>query len=368
MLTFMMHKRTAWNDYFTGSPTSTFSNEYRNRQTPSVTNVYFLNSLFISITSSSSGGALYCNPVSCLLVESTFFFSCKTNGYSGGAIYFSNTGSGQCVFNKLCVYDCCTTSSYSGQFSYIDVKNDATSKCYSNYSSFVRCINSNSGSHYTLAHWYGKHCYTSINVSNNKCYGRCGILCCPFVDSNSVTSLLSYSTFTDNIATEYTCICIWSTGTKHEIKSCNILRNTQGTLGTEGTIATWGTMMIEDSCILENKATNIFYVSSSSYTITLSNCTVDSTSNNGCLTTRNTVTKNFILALNHISTRNCHSEYDSAGTLTPNIQTPYSSKKQRLYCSCDCLLNWHQQGNITSFASILVFNFINPRSFDGPLY
>jgi len=323
--------------------------------------------LFISIISSSSGGALYCSTsVSCLLVESTFFFSCKTSS-SGGAIYFSNTGSGQCVFNKLCVNDCCTTGSYNGQFSYIDVKNDATGKCCANYSSFLRCVNEISNSYYTLAHWYGKHCYSSINLSNNRCYRRSGIYFYPFTDTNSVTCSLSYSTFADNIATDYNCICLATGGAKYEMKNCNILRNTQGALGSQGTIYTSGNLMIQDSCILENKANYIFY-QGSSYTITLSNCTVDKTSSNGYLTIQNTVTKSFILALNHMSTRNCHSAYDSAGTLTPIIQTTPSSKKQKLYCSCDYLLNRYQQGNIASLASIFVFSFINPHAFNDLLY
>jgi hypothetical protein len=363
-----MHYRTAWSDYFTGNPNSTFSNSYENRQTPSVTNVYFLNCVFRSITSSGNGGALYCSTsVSCLLIESTSFFSCKTSS-NGGAIHFSNTGSGQCAFNKACVYNCYTTGSNNGQFSYIDVKNDATSKCYANYSSFGRCVNENSNSRYILAHWYGKHCYTSINVSNNKCYHRSGIYFCPFVDSNSVTGLLSFSTFADNIAIEYTCILIWTTGTRHEIKSCNILRNTQGTLGTEGTIYTHGNTMIQDSCILENTATYIFGVSSSSYTITLSNCTVDTPSNNGCLTTRNTVTESFILALNHISTQSCHSEYDSAGTLTPNIQTPSFSKNPNHYCTYVNFLYRHRLSDVVLLTNFLILNFIHPYTSDDHLY
>jgi predicted nucleic acid binding AN1-type Zn finger protein len=106
-------------------------------------------------------------------------------------------------------------------------------------------------------------------------------------------------------------------------KSCNILRNTQVS-SSEGTIKSDGNLMIEDSCILGNTATNIFYAYSSYIiTLSLSNCTVDKTSNNGYLTTQNTVTKSFILGLNNMSTQNCHSEYDSAGDLTavPYITT-----------------------------------------------
>jgi hypothetical protein len=119
----------------------------------------------------------------------------------------------------------------------------------------------------------------------------------------------------------------YTVGAKCEIKNCNILRNTQGILGTEGTIYSYGNLTIEDSCILENNANYIFRVSSTSYTSTLSNCTVDSTSGNENVITQNTVTKSFILALNHMSNLICQAEYDSAGTLTPIIQSPSPSKK-----------------------------------------
>jgi hypothetical protein len=105
-------------------------------------------------------------------------------------------------------------------------------------------------------------------------------------------------------------------------------------------------MDIADSCILENKANNIFYQGDTSYRTTISNCTVGSTSNNGYLTIRNTVTKSFILGLNHMSTLNCHSEYDSSGTLNPIIQTPTSSKRQIHCCTCGRLFYYPLQGNI----------------------
>ena len=87
--------------------------------------------------------------------------------------------------------------------------------------------------------------------------------------------------------------------------------------------------MIKNSCILDSRANCIFY--SYSYTITLSNCTVDSTSNNGYLIIQNTVTKSFLHALNHMSTQNCHSGYDSAGSLTA-IPLPTTSKDKIIYC------------------------------------
>ena len=74
MLTFLMHKRTAWSDYFTGSATTYNSETYGTRRTLSGTGVHVLNCLFRSITSSTSdGGAIYCTSVTYFLVESSSF-------------------------------------------------------------------------------------------------------------------------------------------------------------------------------------------------------------------------------------------------------------------------------------------------------
>jgi predicted outer membrane repeat protein len=355
---FLLHFKTAWNDYFPGtSPTYLPSQTYTFRQTPSNTYLYVLNCLFSSITSTGYGGALYCTSVTYLLVESTSFFSCKTSGGRAGAIYFSNS-SGQCVLHEVCGYDCCTTDSTNSNFVYTSVNNDILSKNYINYSSISRCVNENSQQ--SLFFNYGKIFCLSINLSNNKCKGEF-VLYYPISYSNTITCSFSYSSFADNTASQNTCLILWTTGAEYEIKSCNILRNTQGNLNYRGTISTIGNLKIVDSCILENIATYIFYQESSSYRITLSNCTVDKTSNNGRLTTQNTVTKSFILALNHMSTRNCQSEYDVAGTLTPIIQThsPSSSKKQIYCCTCQIYRLQLRDEDIVSLISILIFNFIH---------
>jgi hypothetical protein len=313
MLSLLVYFRNAWNDYFTGNPTQISQKEFGTTQNPSAASVYVSNCLFRSITLGSNGGALFCSTsVTYLLVESSSFYSCKTSS-SGGAIYFRNTGSGQCVLYKLCGYDC----SSNGMFYRVDMYNSLTSKNYVNYSSFSRCVNENSNAWNMLCHLYGRILCPSVNVSINKCSGRSGIYCEPFGDSNNVTCSLSYSTYADNNSTQYTCIFFSNSAANIEIKSCNILRNRQDSLNSEGTIFTRGNTNIEDSCILMNRANYIFYQATSSNTITVSNCTVDSTSSSGNFVIQNTVTKSFILALKHMSTRNCHSEYDSVGTLTP---------------------------------------------------
>jgi hypothetical protein len=365
MLTFLMNVRTAWNDYFPGDPTLIQSKEFGTSQSPSGTSVYVLNCLFISTTSAGYGGALYCcNSATYLLVESSSFFSCTTSHNHGGAIYFYNSNNGHCVLYNVCGYDCYSTNTGSlyGDFIRTYLNNAASSKNYINYSSISRCSNENSNSYYTLYIGRGNICFSSVNTSMNKCYYQT-VYCYPFSDSNSVTCSLIYSSFTDNIATGYTCLYLWQLGAKYEIKNCNILRNKQGTSGSQGTIYTNGYLAIEDSCILENNATYIFYASS--YTITLSNCTVDSNSKYGTVLTQNTVTKSFILALNHMSTLNCHSDYDSAGYLTPLIQL--TSKKQIHCYTCGNSFYQSRIGYLISLISVFLFSFIHLSDSNDPL-
>jgi hypothetical protein len=360
MLTFLIHPKTAWGDYFTGSPTKIQSKEYGASQPLSDSSVHVSNCLFRTITSTSNGGALSCSSsVTYLLIESTSFFSCKTSGY-GGAIYFVNTNSGQCVLYEVCGNDCCTTSNTYGQFNCIELGNTASSKNYVNYSSIARCVNENSNTYHTLRHCYGINYCPSINVSMNKCYYRSGIYSIPYSNSNSVTCSLSYSTFTDNSATHSICIMLYTTGAKYEIKSCNILRNTQVSLGSGGTIRSDGDTTIKDSCILENTATYVLF-QGSSYTITLSNCIVDSTSKSGNVVTQSTVTKSFILALNHISTRNCHAQYDSVGTLTAILSVSPPINKSLCYswrmCNCQARIS-----DFFSLSTVLIVTFIHSNS------
>jgi hypothetical protein len=357
---FLMRTRTAWSDYFTGSPTNYKTQTYDSKLTSSNTNVHVSNCLFRSISSSGDGGALCCTSVTLLLVESSSFFSCKTSGSWGGAIYFSNSNSGaQSVLYGLCGYDC--NPNLHCQFAYVRVNSVASNKNYVNYSSVSRCVNQNSGTYHTLRQHSGKISCLSINLSMNKCSYRSGTYSDPTLDSSYATCSFSFCTLADNIATVYNCIDFASGGAKYEMKSCNILRNTQGTLDSEGTIRTTGNAMIEDSCILENRATNIFYVTSSSYAFTLSKCTVDSTSNNGYLTIQNTISKSFIHALNHMSTQNCHSQYDSVGNLPLIISL---SEKQ---INCYTCRNFFYQPQLTLASTfIFILNFIHPGSSNYP--
>jgi hypothetical protein len=351
----MFSPKFAWNDYFTGSPETTLnSSQYSSRQTPSVSSVYVFNCLFNKCTiSSGSGGALSCTSATYFFVESSFFFSCKTNSGMGGAIYFSTSNCLQSVLYGLCGYDCSSTS--IGPFAGIFIKDSTTTKNHFNYSSMVCCLSDASGSCEMSCIQYGKVYCPSLNSSMNRCPCFSGIFFYPTTDLSSVTSSLSYSTIAYNNATDYNCIYCYL-GKKYEIKHCNILRNRQVS-NKQGIIYSSGDMIIEDSCILENIGSCIFYQADSSYTITLSNCTVDLTTNNGYLTTQKTVSKSFIHGLHHMSTQNCHSEYDSAGTLTA---IPYISPSTKKAFRCTC----HYQARISDFISLIwvfVITFIHPN-------
>jgi hypothetical protein len=357
----MNRPKFSWNGYFSGTSVTTTlgPGQYTSRKSYSSGNIYVLNCLFNSFTSESDGGALYCNSLTCLLVESSSFFSCKTSSDEGGAIFTSNIG-GQCVLHKVCGSDCYST--YTGgnsfyQFSYTRSNNVVTGKNYVNYSSISRCVNERSNSHYILCLNYGKICCPSVNLSMNKCQYHSGIYCYPFSDSSSVTCSLSCSTFVDNNPFGYICIYFSTSGAKYEMKSCNVLRNTQGS-SSNGIIHIYGITMIEDSCILDNTATNIFWAYSS-YPITLSNCTVDKTTRIGTLYIQNTVTKSFILGLNHLSTKNCHSEYDSAGTLTAIPQVSQKTNKL-FYYTCNCQ---NRISDLFSYNFLFMIMFIHSNPF-----
>jgi hypothetical protein len=352
MLSFTPHSRTVWIDHFPGTtPTTTFTSiEYTSKQTLSDTNVYVLNCLFNKCTSTGYGGAFYCtSSVTKLLVESTSFFSCNTSSTKGGAVYFYNKESGECVLYKVCASDCCSESGLNGLFADIYAKNTASGKNYVIYSSIARCINEKIGSWHTLRLNYGNNYCSSVNSSMNKCGWRPGISCEPTADSSSVTCLVVYSTFVDNNATQARVICFGRSSANYEMKWCNILRNSQISLSTNGLIDIYGSTIIENSCIIENVADYIFY-SSTSITYTISNCTLDKTTNNGYLTTRNTVTKSFILTLNHMFTQNCHADHSTVDTLTPI----------KIIVTCRILsCPSHLRDFITLIFSFM-FNFINP--------
>jgi hypothetical protein len=353
----MMRSRTAWDDHYPpANPTTYISQTYSSRQSVSGS-LYFSNCLFRSITTSSDGGALSVSG-STLLIESTSFFSCTTSNTWGGALY---SYSGQSVLYKVCGYNCYSTSNSNsyGQFLHIGGNSTTLGKNFLNYSSFTRSLNDRSGARYMLFYYSGKFGISQANVSNNRCQLHSGIYYRPVADPNIVTCSFSFTTFADNTANGYNCIMLNVAGTFYEIKCCNIIRNTQGSINSEGTFTIYGNLTIEDSCILENTATNTFYTFSTCI-ITLSHCTIDKTAiNSGSLTIQNTPEKSFILALDHMSTQNCYSKYDSVGALTA---TPFVSHSPKVICyNYTCRKNNYKTiiRDFISLISMFVVTFVH---------
>jgi hypothetical protein len=363
--------RIAWNDFYnTQKPTPIEKQTYTSKLSPSSESVYVSNCLFTSIVSTDNGGALFCSAsVAYLLVESSFFYSCSTSNGLGGAIFFSNTNNGQSVLYEVCGNGC--SSSSSGLFSAIIVKDSILNKNDVNYSSIVRCMTENSNLLSILYFDYGKNCFPSVNISMNKCGKASALYCYPRPDPSSVTCSFTYSTLADNIYISFICIYLDRNNVNYEFKCCNVIRNTKIS-DSEGLIRSDGNIVFKDSCILANTANYIFYADSTSYTVTLSNCTIDKTTCYQTLIIQNTVIKSFIHALNHLSTRNCYAEYDSAGTLTPItppiIQSPSPSKKQKLYYSCDRLFHRYRLSDVVLLTNLLILSFIHPCASTNPFY
>jgi hypothetical protein len=299
---------------------------------PSANNIYVNNCVFRYCSSSSAGGAIYCgSSVYKFLVEQSSFLSCRTAGNNGGAIYFYSSTSGECVLSRTCGYNCSSTytSTSEGQFANIYTKSDISYKSHVNDSSVTRYSKNTSSSYNALYFKGGNILCPSINLTNNECYGNTAIYCYPVSSSISDTFRMSYSSIVNNTANPGSgCILHDNSGSSHCIDTCNIINNQQTSSGL-GTIRANTKVFIKNSCILGNNIGKyVFYTSS--YSITISNCTIDDNSfvtgrYYGTITVNKTIEIAFINALTHIATQNCDSYFDSYGTLTvkPN-------------CHCEC--------------------------------
>jgi hypothetical protein len=251
--------------------------ENRNsRISPTENNVCVHNSVFHDCVSSSNGGAIYCgSSVYKLLVEQSSFLSCQSSGTSGGGICFDSTTEGQCVLSKICGFKCVLTSSSSsnileGQLAYIKTKSDITYKSHVNDSTSTQSSKVSSKCYNAFCHYYGNILHPNVNISNNECYSNAAVY---FSPTSSSTCRISYSTVINNTANGSDgCISLSSSNIYYYIDSCNILNNTQ-TTNNNGIIHSTSNIHIKDSCILgNNKGNRVF---STSYTMTISNCTID---------------------------------------------------------------------------------------------
>ena len=159
------------------------------------------------------GGAIYSGSLSKLLVETSTFVSCSATS-NGGAIYISK---GDCVIHEVCGYHC--TSSYD--FSFSDVYGSPKDKNYVHDSSVAYCVAS---SWYTMVHNYGYIEIKSVNLSHNQASSYSALDCRPSSKQGTYGTSISYSSFADNTASNYYCICLnrvygYDEANKYEIKN-----------------------------------------------------------------------------------------------------------------------------------------------------
>jgi predicted outer membrane repeat protein len=337
-------KRT-FDDVFGGgyNPKTYTTIGYHQTLAPTASYVYVNDCVFSYCSSTTHGGAIYCSSsVYKLLVEQSTIISCRTSNQRGGGISFYNTESrAECVFSKVCGFNCSSTNSGSswGQFAdtYLN-RDDANNKNQARDCSISHTSNEGTTPHYALCLEYGNILCTSVNLTNNECVHYSALACWSVVSSTSDTCYISYNSIVNNTANGgYSCILLGGYGSSQFINTCNILNNKQ-TSSNYGIIYSNANVFIKDSCIIgNNEGKCVFFISSTSYKITISNSTLDddmftSVRYSGNVIVNKTIKKMFINALSHIITYKCDSYFDSFGTLKVNTNAP--SKSSRLLMSC----------------------------------
>ena len=133
----------------------------------------------------------------------------------------------------------------------------------------------------TLRHRYGDFSACLLNVSNNNCSGISGILC-----YYCQSAYIYHSSFINNICISYY-ICIEFGNSINELRSSNVINNSQKELSLYGTITSLYNLTVIDSSILNNSADYDFFCDDSRYTITVIDCVIDNNSFGGNVETTN---------------------------------------------------------------------------------
>ena len=293
----------AWADFYSNpsSPASIFQKEKytKSSKTAAAGSQYVFCCFFLECTATKGGGILSTSQTN-LLIEETSFSSCQATSGNGGGLFLSATATSNCIIYRVCSYACTATS--NGPFCHTtlpkalncnNMMNDS-SVVYSNCPSSYRmiCIN------------YGKIIVSSINSSKNtgKCY--VGILLYPSSSCNYSDCQIMYSYFSNNEAKDHNCV-VFDSGGKAQMKSCNIINNTQSDKSRLGILFTNSPLNIYDSCALGNNADYSFYGNGGS--INLYNTIFDK-SINSYVTIKSAAPSSFINELLFIKTGECDAE------------------------------------------------------------
>jgi hypothetical protein len=356
-----MEKR-AFSDFYgqSYSPSEYKGPQYSQTETPNENYVYVHNCVFSYCSGSSNGGALNCeSSVYKLLVEQTTFISCSISSGYGGGIYFNSQTNGECVLNRVCGFDCSSTS--SGPFAYIYIKDDATFKNHVYDSSFTHTLIKSGSPLYTLCLSKGNVLCSSVNITNNECYHYTAFHSDPTMSSVSDICCISYSSIVNNTTNGgYGCMVLYVSATSQRIDTCNMLNNKQ-TVYSHFQITIWtsSNLLIKDTCFLgNNPGKKVFYVPAGK--VTISNCTIDDdiiskTRYYGSVTFTKIIERSFIHALPHISTQKCDSYFDSYGTLTGKPPDPPQRTRDRCF---GCFTQYNIKNPIIDPFTIMKLLFI----------
>ena len=213
---FQSFVETSWSEYYEEVPDTVKTNLTADQHIDVFGNIWVCNCKF-SVLDHSGNGAAICKSLSSgisnMLIEFSIFQECTTAKSEGGAIYFNK---GQCVIASSCGYKCIAGYGYPGEFSRILVSSG--SKNYIIDSSITKA--KTEIGEVTLYHAFGNFLCKGVNVSNNELYLYSGIRIW-----DPSTSLISFSSFRNNNATNGGCIDFYSGS--HQMKNTNIIENNQ---------------------------------------------------------------------------------------------------------------------------------------------
>jgi hypothetical protein len=343
----------SWTDYYSGSGTE-YSQRTGRLDSFSGT-AYIKNCFFNGISTSGTGGSICYSSSSSLLmlIESSTFINSQASSH-GGAVYFCN---GQFVMSKVCGYGCRSTSA-SCQFDYVQVTNSAGNKNEIHDSAI--CRTNQPSYYYETLHHYGKIVVKQTNFSSNSCYSVATIYSNPTSNGNSASSSISYSSFANNVVQNGNCIYLESSNLQ-EIDSCNFISNTYPSSNRD-LIFVCGSLNLRGSCLLNNSATYIIY-NYGGKTITVTNCTIDSTNKYyGSMVIDSTPKTSFINKISHIETALCYAKYDSFGSLTVVPDTtnryPHGISPDKIEIILEMYCHKHMSNDIIRALNCLLIHYL----------
>jgi hypothetical protein len=261
-----------WIDFYPNiSPNQTISMGNTNFQFSSDNgSIYFTNTIFINITHSGEGGALYFYSSSFIsnkvLIEESFFIECRTtsSGMGGGAVYLSQYG--DCIFRLVCGSGCFSYSNVQGQFCYLSTESDKSNFIFS-ISSLVSNINSIGN--YLSYLLYGNHFFQSTNISNNQ-FAYCSGWYLHYPNF----SYIKFSSIENNFATTSLCLGFWNGEKSSNLEYTNIINNYQ-TSSSYGHIDILNHYLNLNNCsLLNNTGNGVLFMISSGF-ILINDCFID---------------------------------------------------------------------------------------------